>query len=36
MLFVCLQERRRTDHMQRISVTIQIDRYGFCFLSAHL
>ena len=35
----CLCVCRRTDHMQRISVTIQIrmtDRYGFCFVSVHL
>lgn len=33
---VCLRGRRHTDHMQSISVTIQIDRYGFCFVSVHL
>lgn len=32
----CLCVCRRADHMPRISVTIQIDRYGFCFLSVHL
>lgn len=26
----------RSDHVQRISVTIQIDGCGFCFVSVHL
>lgn len=36
MLFLCLQEFRHMGHTKRISVSVDIDRYCFCFLSVHL
>ena len=32
----CVRVCRRADHVPRVSVTIQTDSYGFCFLSVHL